>query len=152
MTRAGGNRVRKSNTQPLSVRIDENRRADLDFDIAAANRIAGPHPLADTLRTARQQPESDPMAERGRERNRGHMALVVLDRRRLAESGEMGAGAQAAHAIDRFEAGKARPRRIAQGGPVRHHPTDIVLLRRSQAAEPEIARRGLAIELRPGDM
>src|SRR5688572_25371448 len=66
-----------SGMEALPLGIDEHRRADLDLRVATADRIIGPHPLADPLGPAAEQAEADPVAERGRERHRGQVALVV---------------------------------------------------------------------------
>src|SRR5262245_40052768 len=85
---------RASGMEPFPLGIDEHRVADLALDIAAAQRIAGAHPLADPLRPARQQAEADPVAEARRVRHRGHVALVVLGGSGGAERHEMRTGAQ----------------------------------------------------------
>ena len=52
---------------------------DLDLDIAVADRIVGPHPLADPLRLRRRaSPSPIQCPSMGRVRDRGHIALVVL--------------------------------------------------------------------------
>src|ERR1700730_827787 len=65
-----------SDTQPFSLRVDEARRAGLDFAGGAAHRIDRRHALAGPLRAARQQTETDPVIERRRERDRGDHALI----------------------------------------------------------------------------
>src|SRR4029078_5150284 len=74
--------------------IDKHRIAYFDFDIAAAHRIVGAHVLANALGSVLQQAETDPVAERRRERDGGHVALIVVRGSACAERQEMGAGAQ----------------------------------------------------------
>src|SRR6516164_289585 len=78
-----------SATQPGPFRIDEAGRADLDPYVRAAHRVMDAQLLADPLAAAAQQAEPDRAVERGREGDRGHMALVILGARLGAEREEM---------------------------------------------------------------
>jgi hypothetical protein len=69
-----------------SFRIEEDRRADLDLDIAVADRIDGADALADAGLPVLEQTEPHPVLEMGRIGDRGHIAFVVLHHRRLADA------------------------------------------------------------------
>ena len=70
-------------------------RADLHLDITIAHWIVGAHELAMALRALGQESEPEPMAKRGREGNRGDVALIVGAGRFRAFGNEVGACAQA---------------------------------------------------------
>src|SRR5262245_487462 len=88
------------------------------------------------------------MAERGRVRDRGDIALIVPGDRFLVLGDEMGAGADAILAAKRLQSHKRRPRRIGERFAPSHEPADEILLGREHLAETEIVRRSLAVELR----
>src|ERR1043166_2499479 len=111
--------------EPRSLAVEEYRIADLDLDIAVAHRIAGTHALADALPPACQHAEPDPVSKHGRERDRGHVAFVVLDRAGGADGNERRAAAQPLLAIGRSEADQRRTIRVEQGRALRHHAADI---------------------------
>ena len=97
-----------SATEPLSRR--DRRRPALQISTSTSPPRTGSNartrsPIRSGPR--REQAEADPVAERRRERDRGHVALVVLGRRRRAERDEMRAGAQPLGAVDRPEARRA---------------------------------------------
>src|SRR3954465_9832381 len=101
-------RAARLSMKPRSFGIEEHRIADFDLDIAVAHRIVGAHPLAETLRPVCDDTKSDPMAEHGRERPRGHVALVVPDGCHGSYRQEMRARAQPRPTVDRAEAGERR--------------------------------------------
>src|SRR5262245_24782922 len=76
-SRAEATGVAVSATQALSRRIVEHGAAHLDQHVRVADGIAGAHPLTMARRPLRQQAEADPVLERGREGDGGHVALVV---------------------------------------------------------------------------
>src|SRR4051812_33953801 len=94
--------------EPRSFGIEEHRIADFDLDIAVAHRIVGAYALADALRPVCNHAQSDPVTEHGRERDRGHVALIVSDGCHGSYRQEMRARAQPRPAVDRAEAGKGR--------------------------------------------
>ena len=149
---ADTDRMSVSATQPLSRGIVEHRIAHLDQLVARAHGIPGAHALAVARWPACQQAEPDPVAERRRERDRRHVALVVGRHRLGAHGHEMRAGPQPRRAIDRLEADQRRPVGRQQRRPVRHDAADVVLARRHHAAEPQVARRGLPVDLVAGDV
>src|SRR3954452_7645301 len=122
-------------TEPLSRGVDEGRAANLDRDVSAAHRVERPHALADPFRPAAEKAETDPMPERRRERDRGHVALVVFGARRRAKRDEMRAGAQPLPRLDRPEAGEHRALRIEERRALRHEAADEILPRRHHAPE-----------------
>ena len=77
------------------------RRAGLDLHVTAAHRIVSTHDLAMALRSVCQQAETEPMAKRRREGDRGDVALIVGCGRFRACRKEMGASTKAIFAIDR---------------------------------------------------
>ena len=50
-------------TQSFSLRVDEARRADLDFDVIVAHWIDSPHSPADPFRPAGQKSQANPMPQ-----------------------------------------------------------------------------------------
>src|SRR5262249_49363374 len=122
-----------SDTQTLLVRIDEDRRADLDLDVGATQRIDGANAFTAAGGSAPQQPEPDPVPELGRIGDRSHVALVVRGGGRLSGRDEMRAGARASGAIDRTETDEAWTIRLEQRRPGCHQPADVILLLRHHA-------------------
>src|SRR4029078_1376378 len=98
----------RSDTEAIALRIDVAGRADLHLDVTIAHWIVGAHELAMALRALGQESEPEPMAKRGREGNRGDVALIVGAGRFRAFGNEVGACAQAILAIDRPETDESR--------------------------------------------
>src|SRR5258708_872000 len=115
-------------TQPLSLRIDEAGRANLDLDCAISHRVRRIQALADALRPANQQAEPDPSIERWRERRRGDDALVVDGALRGAARDEMCSRAKALRADDRPQSNQCRAVVGDERRPSRHHLSDESLL------------------------
>src|SRR4051812_39098491 len=116
-----------SATQPLPLWVDKYGTADLDLDVAVSHGVDRAHALADPLRTAADEAKPDGVAERRRERNRGHVPVVVFRASRRSEGDEMGAGAQKLAGVDGLEARKRRPVGVEEGGAPRHEAADEVL-------------------------
>src|SRR3954447_147205 len=143
-------RAARLSMQPRPFRIEEHRIADLHLDVAIAHRIIGAHALTDALRPVRDHSQSDPVAEHWRERDRGHVALVILDPWRRSNWNEMRACAQPRLAIDRTKARERRPILGKERGSLRHDAADAIFLRRYQPAEAKIARGELPVDLVAG--
>ena len=92
------------------------------------------------------------MAKRRRVGDRGQIAFVIAKAGLCTNTEEMAARADALLAIDRFDADEDRPLGRDEGRPLFHEAPDIVLFLGHHAAEPEIARGGLAVDLGTGDM
>src|SRR5258708_35111084 len=103
-----------SDMQPRPIRIHKYRRTDLQREVFAANRIKGPQLFADPLGATFQQAQANPVAQRGGETDRGHMAFHVFRADIHARNEEMGAGTQALFCIHRLETGPRRSQRITQ--------------------------------------
>src|SRR4051812_19650448 len=138
--------------KPRSFGIEEYRIADFDLDITVAHRIIGAYALADALRAVCDDAQPDPVAEHRRERDRGHVALIVPDGCHGSYRQEMRARAQPRPAVDRAEAGERRSILREKRWPLRHHAADAVFLRRNQPSESQIARGELPVDLLTGDM
>src|SRR4051812_49796231 len=87
------------------------------------------------------------MAEHGRERHRGHVALIVPDGCYGSYRQEMRARAQPRPAVHRAEACECRPLLSEKRGTLRHHAADAVFLCRHQPRKAEIARGELPVDL-----
>src|SRR5438045_7715453 len=133
--------------QPGSLGIEEHRIADLYFNVTIPHRIIGAHALANALRPSCNHAQPDPVAEHWRERDRGHVAIIILDPRRRANRQEMRACAQPRLAIDRTESRKRGPVLCNKRGTLRHDAPDAILLPRHQPSEAEIARGELPVDL-----
>src|SRR6185436_13341201 len=93
---------------------------------------------------------ADPVAQRRRERNRGHVTLVVAGGSFCALADEVGASPEAIRTIHGLEAGKGRPIRCEQAQALRHDAADILLPGRQHLVEPKAAWGGLAVKLVTG--
>ena len=80
------------------------RRADLDFDIRAANAVPGPETVALAIRAAFQEADADIVVQLGRPGDGGHPAEIVRHRRLRAALDEMRAASDLLRRIDRLEA------------------------------------------------
>src|SRR5512143_1843563 len=87
------------------------------------------------------------MAERGREGDRGDVALVVGGGGFGALWQEMRARANPPSRLDRLEPDQSRARGIGEGGACCHEAADEILLGREHLAHAKIMRRGLAVQL-----
>src|SRR3954454_7565947 len=102
-------RAARLSMKSRSLGIEEHRIADFDLDIAVAHRIVGAHALANTLPPICDDAKPDPVAEHRRERDRGHVALIVPDGCHGSYRQEMRARAQPRPAVGRAEAGERWP-------------------------------------------
>src|SRR6266404_4656099 len=139
-------------THSFSLRIDEARRTDLDFDVIVAHRVDSAHAPADPFRPAGQQSQANPMPQRRGECGGGHHPLIAIRARRTVKRYKMGTGAKAGILVRGFEASKGWPIDIEQRRAVRHGPADIILLCRHQFGEAQISCCGTTIDLVAGNM
>src|SRR5215831_5308615 len=139
-------------TQSFSLRVDEARCADLDFDVIVAHWVDSPHAPANPFRPAGQQSQANPMPQRRRERDGGHHSLVIIGARWTVNWYEMGAGAKASTLVRGFEAGKGGPIGIEQRRAIRHDPADVVFPCRHQFGQAEVPCRGTTIDLVAGNV
>src|SRR5262245_25453406 len=99
--------------------------ANLDSHVPTAHGIASAHPLPMALGPMGEEPKADPMLECGRERNRGHIALVIARRGLAARSDKVGPAPEEVLAIDglnptsRGRSGAIRPGRCAMTRPTK---------------------------------
>src|SRR5689334_24810526 len=140
-------RAARLSMEPRPFGVEEHRVADFDLDIAVAHWIVSAHPFADPLRPARDHTKADPVTEHRRERDRGRVALIVLDCVRRTRGQKMCARTQPRLAIDRTKAHERRPVFCKKRRTLRHRAADTVLLRGYQLAEAEIACGQLPVDL-----
>jgi hypothetical protein len=95
--------------EACSFWIEKNWIADLDIDVAVANRIVCTHTLAQSLRPALQQSKPDPVTERRRESDRRHIALIIVCCGAGADRQEVRSRAQTLLPVRGFESDEGRP-------------------------------------------
>ncbi len=125
----------------------KDRRADLGLEIAISQRIVHKDVLSDALGTTCQEAKTNPVPQHRRERDRCDVALVIFQGGVFATSQQVCARAQAPRSVEGLETDKGRPLDIAQAGTGREHAADIVLLGGHHLAQPEVRRRGHAVQL-----
>src|SRR5260221_2129857 len=143
----------RSPMEALSRRVVEPRIGDADIGPLIGEREERVQDLALARHAAGEEAEADRMAHGRAVAGRGDAADHRHGRRDARIDDDLRARAQPRLAVDRHESDEAMPLRIDEARPRQGASSDeISLLAADETAEAEILRRGIAVELRAGDM
>src|SRR5580700_11808289 len=123
------NPVTRLALQPRALRIEEDRGDHLDLRISPPDRAVRADALAQPFATTREQAQSDPMPEHGREGDGGDVALIVFQRRLRAQCHEMRTGVEPRRLVGGHDAYECRSVGVGETGPSRQYASNEILLR-----------------------